>query len=147
MATDGKKRKRVSFGSTSKFSYEKPERLNELERGFVLDGVCLSHLANDETDRTFPSLNIGEDYISRYSTVGVCIYTLFQVFHNTKPSRTGTPRAIFTGKGCRGSLLITMTQRYDISIATAQRYCLITDQRREAEFHARQRGRQILFKQ
>ena len=34
-------------------------RLKELERGFLLDGVCLSHLANDETDRTFPSQNIG----------------------------------------------------------------------------------------
>lgn len=35
-------------------------RLKQLERGFVLDGVCLSHHANDDTDRTFPSLNIGK---------------------------------------------------------------------------------------
>ena len=41
-------------------------RLKQLERGFVLDGVCLSHLANDETDRTFPSLNIGRLIPSRY---------------------------------------------------------------------------------
>ena len=38
-------------------------RLKELEKGFVLDGVCLNHLANNDTDRTFPSLNIGNVYI------------------------------------------------------------------------------------
>lgn len=32
----------------------------------MLDGVCLSHNANDETDRTFPSLNIG---IPQYSAL------------------------------------------------------------------------------
>ena len=41
------------------FSHETPERLNELERSFVLDGVALSHLANDEIDRTHPSLDLG----------------------------------------------------------------------------------------
>ncbi len=34
-------------------------RLKQLEKGFVSDGVALSHLANDETDRTAPSLNLG----------------------------------------------------------------------------------------
>lgn len=67
-------KRRVSFGSAVKFNYDHPDRsvisqtkgsllliyrLKELEKDFVLDGVCLSHLANDETDRTFPSLNIG----------------------------------------------------------------------------------------
>lgn len=34
-------------------------RLKELEKGFVLDGVTLSKQANDETDRSQPSLNMG----------------------------------------------------------------------------------------
>lgn len=34
-------------------------RLRKSERGFVLDGVPLSKLANDETGRTQPSLNFG----------------------------------------------------------------------------------------
>ena len=45
-----------------------------MERGFVLDGVCLNHLANDETDRTFPSLNIGK--LITLSTA-IIIYTSF----------------------------------------------------------------------
>lgn len=34
-------------------------RLKELERAFVLDGVTLSKQANDEVNRTQPSLNLG----------------------------------------------------------------------------------------
>lgn len=55
-------RKRCSsaqFPRERRFSYETPERLKELERGFVLDGVALSRQANEETDRTHPSLNVG----------------------------------------------------------------------------------------
>jgi len=33
--------------------------LKELEKGFILDGVPLSKVANDETDRTNPTLNLG----------------------------------------------------------------------------------------
>lgn len=41
------------------FSHETPERLKELEKRFVLDGVVLSHVSNDEIDRTHPSLDLG----------------------------------------------------------------------------------------
>ena len=41
-------------------------RLKQLEKGFVLDGVPLSKLANDEIGRTHPSLNIG---IPQYSAL------------------------------------------------------------------------------
>ena len=34
-------------------------RLKELEKGFVLDGTVVSRLANDETGRSHPSLNMG----------------------------------------------------------------------------------------
>ena len=50
--------------SRHSFSHESPERLKELEKRFVLDGVALSHFANDETDRTQPSLDLG---IPQYS--------------------------------------------------------------------------------
>ena len=39
-------------------------RLKQLEKNFILDGVPLSKLANDEVGRTQPSLNIG---IPQYS--------------------------------------------------------------------------------
>lgn len=42
-------------------------RLKRLEREFFLDGVALSKLANDETGRTQPSLNMG---IPQYSALG-----------------------------------------------------------------------------
>ena len=42
-----------------KFSYEEKEKLKELERGFILDGVALSRMTNEETGRTNPSINIG----------------------------------------------------------------------------------------
>jgi hypothetical protein len=51
-----KNKRRVSFSSSTKFTYQ---RQKQLEQGFVLDGVCVSHLTNDETERTFPSINIG----------------------------------------------------------------------------------------
>ena len=41
-------------------------RLKELEQGFVLDGVTLSKQANDEIDRTQPSLNLG---VPQYNAV------------------------------------------------------------------------------
>ena len=34
-------------------------RLKQLEKGFVLDGVPMSHLVNDEMGRTNPSINMG----------------------------------------------------------------------------------------
>ena len=34
-------------------------RLKKLEKGFILDGVPLSKLANDEVGRTNPTLNLG----------------------------------------------------------------------------------------
>ena len=49
----------AQFPRTRRFSYESPERLKQLERNFVLDGVALSRLANEETERTHPSLNFG----------------------------------------------------------------------------------------
>ena len=55
----GKSSSSAQFLRTKRFSYESPERLKQLERGFVLDGVALSRLANEETDRTHPSLNVG----------------------------------------------------------------------------------------
>lgn len=48
-----------AFPRVRKFSYENPQRLKELEQGFVLDGVALSKHANDEIDRSNPSVNIG----------------------------------------------------------------------------------------
>lgn len=48
-----------AFPRMRKFSYESQEHLKQLERGFVLDGVALSRLTNEETDRTNPSINIG----------------------------------------------------------------------------------------
>ena len=36
-----------------------PIRLKKLEKGFVLDGVPLSKLGNDEIGRTNPTMNIG----------------------------------------------------------------------------------------
>ena len=39
-------------------------RLKRFERGFVLDGVPLGKLANDETQRTQPSLNFGIPFYS-----------------------------------------------------------------------------------
>ena len=41
------------------FIYLLSYRLKELERGFVLDGTVVSRLANDETGRSHPSLNMG----------------------------------------------------------------------------------------
>ena len=41
------------------FSHESPERLKQLERGFILDGTVVSRLYNDEIGRTQPSLNFG----------------------------------------------------------------------------------------
>lgn len=41
-------------------------RLKELEKGFILDGIPLSKLGNDEIRRTQPSLNIG---IPKYSAI------------------------------------------------------------------------------
>ena len=47
------------FPRVRKFSYESQEKLKELEKGFVLDGVVLSRQTNEETARTNPSINIG----------------------------------------------------------------------------------------
>lgn len=41
-------------------------RLKDLEKGFILDGVPMSKLANDEVGRTQPSLNLG---IPQYSSL------------------------------------------------------------------------------
>ena len=41
------------------FSHSCVCRLKQLEKGFVLDGVPMSHLVNDETGRTNPSINMG----------------------------------------------------------------------------------------
>ncbi len=54
--TSGRSKK---FPRIRKFSHESPERLKQLECGFVLDGVTLSRQANDEPDRSNPSVNIG----------------------------------------------------------------------------------------
>lgn len=47
------------FPRVRKFSHESQEKLKELEKGFILDGVVLSRLTNEETARTHPSINIG----------------------------------------------------------------------------------------
>lgn len=62
MSSSPTKRQRsqsASFTRTRRFSYESPEKLKQLEMGFVLDGVVLSHLANDDIKRSNPSLNVG----------------------------------------------------------------------------------------
>lgn len=48
-----------TFPRTRRFSYESPERLKQLEKGFILDGVVLSRQTNEETGRSNPSINIG----------------------------------------------------------------------------------------
>lgn len=50
---------RPFFPRVRTFSYESQEKLKEKEKGFVLDGVVLSRLTNEETSRTHPSINIG----------------------------------------------------------------------------------------
>lgn len=50
---------RREFPRVRKFSNETPERLKELEYGFILDGVALSRQTNEETDRSNPSVDIG----------------------------------------------------------------------------------------
>eukprot|EP00731_Ephydatia_muelleri_P012716 Em0007g26a len=62
MSSLAKKRQRsqsAGFPRTRRFSYESPDKLKERELGFVLDGVVLSRLANEDTKRSNPSLNIG----------------------------------------------------------------------------------------
>ena len=62
MSSSAKKRQRsqsAGFPRTRRFSYESPDKLKERELGFVLDGVVLSRLANEDTKRSNPSLNIG----------------------------------------------------------------------------------------
>lgn len=60
-----KPKKRPTSGSKNvfprarKFSLEDPERIKQLEKGFVLDGVVLSRMTNEEIKRTNPSINIG----------------------------------------------------------------------------------------
>ncbi|XP_064401898.1 sperm microtubule associated protein 1-like [Halichondria panicea] len=49
----------TNFPHYRRFKYESPEKLKELEKSFVLDGITLSKQANDEVDRTQPSLNLG----------------------------------------------------------------------------------------
>lgn len=44
-------------------------RLKNLEKGFILDGIPLSKVANDETGRTNPTLNLGiPQYYGRKDT-------------------------------------------------------------------------------
>lgn len=54
--TSGNKRE---FPRARKFSHETPEKLKQLEYGFILDGVALNRQTNEETDRSNPSVNIG----------------------------------------------------------------------------------------
>ena len=61
----------------------------------MLDGVCVSHLANDETDRTFPSLNTGS--YKPAQEVGIW---LMQVYLSTRPEKTSTPPATSNGEDC-----------------------------------------------
>lgn len=89
-------------------------RLKELERGFVLDSVCLSHLANDETNRTFPSLNIGK--IIQYITLAVVrTYHELQVFHSTRPNLIGIAGATLNGEDYPSLSVKTVIIRYFMS--------------------------------
>ena len=50
----------AQFPSLSRrYRQQDTEQLKRLEKGFLLDGVAMSHLANDEVDRSNPSVNIG----------------------------------------------------------------------------------------
>lgn len=49
-------------------------RLKQLEKGFILDGVVLSKLANDETGRSHPSLNMGVPQYSALNDPGCKLY-------------------------------------------------------------------------
>lgn len=67
-----------------RFSYESPEKLKEREKGFVLDGVVLSRLGNEDTKRSNPSLNIG---IPQYNA-------LRDPANQTYLRRRGLPKAV-----------------------------------------------------
>ena len=59
----------AQFPRTKRFSYKSPERMKQVERGFVLDGVALSRLANKKPrpEQTHPSLNVCvPQYRARY---------------------------------------------------------------------------------
>ena len=47
------------FPRVRRLSYEDGNHLKQLEVGFILDGVPLSRVTNEETGRTNPSINIG----------------------------------------------------------------------------------------
>ena len=57
--TPGSSPAKAKLPRSRSFSHESPERLKQLEKGFILDGTVVSKLYNDETGRTQPSLNFG----------------------------------------------------------------------------------------
>ena len=67
-------------------------RLKQLEKGFVLDGVPMSHLVNDETGRTNPSINMGIPQYNALDDKSCAGY--FQ--------RKGLPRVVKKSKEVRG---------------------------------------------
>lgn len=84
----------------------------------MLDGVCLSHLANDETDRTFPSLNIGmllNTCPRRYIRIQGQPFS--QAFHSTKPLLIGMPQATSNEGDCPS--LSMKRSRYHLAVYVA----------------------------